>query len=219
MMYRRCPREPRRRPREQRGAVVQSGHQPGGDGVELADVTKGELTQERTQRRRGVGPVEQGAHRPVSQQRHVLDAVGPGDHARDQRGHLRPGVGALVGRHAQVHVGQRRQVTLLGQGDHRDRTAQDTRFGRRRLPTRRVEYERVASTRCPSSWPNVIVEKSHSSTTTGHFGSDPPHLQRHRCIQINVRARATGEAAVRTSEGNTGVDVSALPARRTSPLS
>jgi hypothetical protein len=107
-------------PGEQRGAVVQSGHQPGGDGVELADVTKGELTQERTQRRRGVGPVEQGAHRPVSQQRHVLDAVGPGDHARDQRGHLRPGVGALVGGHAEVHVGQRRQVTLLGQGDHRD---------------------------------------------------------------------------------------------------
>ena len=34
--------------------------------------------------------------------------------------HLRPGVGALVGRHAQVLVGQRRQAALLGQGDHRD---------------------------------------------------------------------------------------------------
>src|SRR6185436_18981334 len=38
------------------------------------------------------------------------------------------------------------------------------------------ECEIVASTRCPSSWLNVILEKSHSSTTTGHFAfTTHPH--------------------------------------------
>jgi hypothetical protein len=32
-----------------------------------------------------------------------------------------------------------------------------------------AECEIVASTRCPSLWPNVILEKFHSFTTAGHF--------------------------------------------------
>jgi hypothetical protein len=86
----------------------------------LADVTEGEFPQERPQRRRRIRLVEYSAHRAVPQQGHVIDAVGPGDHARDQRGYFRPGVGALVGRHTQVLIGQRRQAALLGQSAHRD---------------------------------------------------------------------------------------------------
>ena len=131
------------------------------------------------------GRSKDGAHRAVPQQGHVVDAVGAGDHPGDQRAHLRPGVGALVGRHAEVLVGQRGQAAFGGPGRPSGpgrRTTPDS--GHRSSLRLRGECEIVASTRCPSLWPNLILEKSHSSTTTGHFGvtthSGPPP---NRCIQ------------------------------------
>jgi hypothetical protein len=116
-------------PGDQRGAIAQPGQHSRRDGVELADVAEGEFTQERPQRRRCVRAIEEGAHRAVSQQGHVVDAVGSGDHARDQRGHLRPGVGALVGGQPQMLVGHCRQVALLGQRDHRDQAGAGHQIG------------------------------------------------------------------------------------------
>ena len=68
-------------------------------------------------------PGEQPAHAAVTQQVHVLDAVRPGDHPRDQRGHLRPGVRALVRRHRQLLLGQRSQTRPLRQPQHRNQPA------------------------------------------------------------------------------------------------
>jgi hypothetical protein len=93
-------------PNHQPGEPGQRDQEPGGDRVELADVTEGEGPQERSQGRGGVGAGEDPAHPAVSQQRHVIDRVGAGDHASDQRGDLQPGVGALVGGDRQVRIGQ-----------------------------------------------------------------------------------------------------------------
>jgi hypothetical protein len=54
------------------------------DGVELADVTKRERSQERSQRRRRIGSHEEFLHAAVAQQRHVINRVGAGEHSRDQ---------------------------------------------------------------------------------------------------------------------------------------
>ena len=59
--------------------LAQGGQEPGGDGVELADVPEGERPQERAQRRRRVRPLEHPAHPAVAQQGHVVDAVRAGD--------------------------------------------------------------------------------------------------------------------------------------------
>ena len=133
------------------GVGLQPRQQAGRDGVELADMAEGEFPQERPQRRGRIRAVEDRAHRAVPQQGHVVDAVGAGDHPRDQRGYLHPGVGALVGGHAQVLVGQRRQAALLGQRHDRDQTRRTTPDSGHRTPLRpRAECEIVASTRCPS---------------------------------------------------------------------
>lgn len=47
--------------------------------------------------------------------------------------------------------------------------AHDTRLDSSKRRSYGPDCEIVASTRCPSLWPNKILEKSHSSTTTGHF--------------------------------------------------
>ena len=107
-------------PRHHRGASSEPEQESGGDGVELADVPEGELTEERSQRRRGVGAVEDRAHRPVPKQRQVGDAVGAGDHPADEGPDLAAGVGAFVGRHAQVLIGEGEQAAGLGQCHHRD---------------------------------------------------------------------------------------------------
>jgi hypothetical protein len=116
-------------PVHQRRVLGQPGQQAAGHGVELADMTEGELPQERPQRRGRIRAIEHGAHRAVPQQSHVINAVGPGDHARDQAAHLRPGVGALVGRHTQMLIGQHGQAALLGQRGHRDQPSARHKIG------------------------------------------------------------------------------------------
>ena len=58
----------------------------------------------------------------MTQQGHVVDAVGSGDHPCDQRGYLGPRIGALVSGHAELLVSQRRQAALLAQRHDRDQT-------------------------------------------------------------------------------------------------
>ncbi|OBA72006.1 hypothetical protein A5777_11640 [Gordonia sp. 852002-10350_SCH5691597] len=98
---------------------MQTSQHAGGDRIQLADMTEPELPQERSQRRRGIRVLEHPAHRAVPQYCHVVDAVGAGHHARDQREHLAIRVGALIGGHAQMLAGQPRQAGLFGQRHHR----------------------------------------------------------------------------------------------------
>ena len=59
----------------------------------------------------------------MTQQRHVIDRVRAGDHARDQRGHLQSRVRALVARHAEVLISQVAQPGPVGKGEDRDQAA------------------------------------------------------------------------------------------------
>jgi len=73
-------------PGQQRGLRGQPGQEPGGDRVELADVTEGERPQERAHRRGCPDPAEQPAHPPVAEQVQVGDAFCAGDHPRTRPG-------------------------------------------------------------------------------------------------------------------------------------
>lgn len=106
-----------------RGPCGKPGQEPGGDRVELPDVSEGERPQERPQRRRGIAGGEHPAHAAVPQQRHVIDRVRTRDHPAHQRGDLQPRVGALVGRHREVLIGQAAQTSGLGQREHRHQAA------------------------------------------------------------------------------------------------
>jgi hypothetical protein len=75
----------------------QPSQQPGGDGVELADVAEGEHPKEGAQRGRGPHPGEQSAHPAVAQQVHVIDGIRAADHPGDQGEDLRRGVRAALG--------------------------------------------------------------------------------------------------------------------------
>ncbi len=105
---------------EQGCAVGESAQEPRRDSIELAYVPEGELSKERSQRRGCVGAVKDGAHRPVPQQGHVRDAVRTGRHPRDQGSDLEAAVRPLVGRHAQMLIGQGPQAAGLRQRHHRD---------------------------------------------------------------------------------------------------
>ncbi len=106
---------------QDRGRSAQAGQQLRGDRVELADVTEGEHPRERAQRRGRPGLGEQPAHPAVAQQVHVLDAVGAGDHASDQREDLSGGVRSSTGGDAQPIGQQRRQLAPGGQRHDRDK--------------------------------------------------------------------------------------------------
>lgn len=109
-------------PGDQRGLLGESAQEPRGDGIELPHVPEGELAEERSQRRRCVGSIEDRSHRPVPQDRQVGDAVGAGDHPTDRGPELAAGMGSFVGRHAQVLIGEGEQAAGLGQCHHRDQS-------------------------------------------------------------------------------------------------
>jgi hypothetical protein len=90
-----------------------------GDRIELAHMPEREAAQERPERRRRIDVGEQPGHAAVPQQVHVLDAVRASDHARDQSGHLRPGMRTTVARHRQMLVHQMAQTGPVGQREHR----------------------------------------------------------------------------------------------------
>jgi len=69
---------------QQRGAAGQVRQQQPAHLLQLEHVTPGECAQERAQRGRGADPAEQGWHRTMPQQVHVIDAVRPGDHPSSQ---------------------------------------------------------------------------------------------------------------------------------------
>jgi hypothetical protein len=109
--------------RQDRGRRGESGQQPGGDRVQLADVAEGEPAQERAQRRGRAHVVEQPGHPAVAQQAHIADRVRAGDHARDQREDLRRGVRAARRRDPHPLGQQGRQPTPGGQRHHRREAA------------------------------------------------------------------------------------------------
>ena len=84
--------------------------------------------------------VEDPAHPAVPQDGHVIDAVRAGDHPRDERGDLQPGVRALVRRHRQILVGQPAKPAPAASATTGTNPAADSRFGSSNTagPTRRM---------------------------------------------------------------------------------
>ena len=66
------------------GLPGQVGQESGGDGVELADIPEGRRSEEGSQGRGCVDPVEQGAPPTVAYRAHINDGVSVGDHPTDQ---------------------------------------------------------------------------------------------------------------------------------------
>lgn len=64
--------------------------------------------------------IENRTHRAVAYPILISDAVGAGDHPRYQRSDLAASVGAFIGRHSQMLIGQIQQTGLFGQRHHRD---------------------------------------------------------------------------------------------------
>jgi len=71
----------------------------------------------------GADPAEQGAHGPVPQQAHVIDAVGARRHARDQAAELEVRVHPAPAARPHVLREQFRQAGALREGHHRDQAA------------------------------------------------------------------------------------------------
>ena len=137
-------------------------------------MAEGERPQERPQCRRCVRPGEDPAHPAVSKQRHVVDAVGTRDHARDQRGDLQPRVGTLVGRHGQVLIGQIAQARRLRQCERRNqpgRRHQVRIVEHRRCRPKRVKEFHLRDVPCVRS--NRCLKNSDSPATQGHSRSTP----------------------------------------------
>jgi hypothetical protein len=97
----------------------QPGQHSGVDGVELADVPKGERAQERAQRRRRPDTGEDPVHPAVTQNVEVVDAVGAGQHPGNHTRRLRRRVRRP---HAQLPAQQAMQPRQLRQPHHRHQT-------------------------------------------------------------------------------------------------
>jgi hypothetical protein len=98
---------------QDRGVHGQVDQEPGGDGIELADVAERERPQERAQRGRGPDPGEQTAHPAMSQHIHVINGIRADDHPGDQRGDLQVRVhtaNGLQGQRGRHKVGQTRPL-------------------------------------------------------------------------------------------------------------
>ena len=90
-------------------------------------MAEGKRPQERAQRRRGPDPGEQPTHPTVAH--HVINAVGSGDHPRDQRRDLQVRVRPTYGVQRQVLGDQVGQPSALCQANVGASTAHETRFG------------------------------------------------------------------------------------------
>jgi len=107
-------------PGQQRGVPGQVRQQPPGHRLKLQHVPEGEGTQERSARGRGTNPAEDAVHPPVPEQPHVVDAVGAGDHPRDQRADLDRGVAPAGFGQGHVLIDQVGQPGPISQRHHRD---------------------------------------------------------------------------------------------------
>lgn len=135
----------------QRSLFAQAAQDPGGDGIELSDVTEGETAQERAQRRWRVSVREDFAGAAVFEQGHVIDRIRTGDHASNQGTDFRASIGILVRRHRQVPVGQLVQPGVVSEIHCRDQAGcrHEVRIIERSLWSPGGS-ERRASTRWPS---------------------------------------------------------------------
>jgi hypothetical protein len=73
----------------------------------------------------------------VPQQIHVIDRIGTGHHAGNQRGHLRPGRATRPTRHRQMPTRQLTQTSALRQCQHRHQP--DARHQTRIIEARRPD--------------------------------------------------------------------------------
>ena len=155
-------------------------------------MSEGERPQERTQRGGRVGPVEDPTQRPVPQQCHVVDAVGAGDHAGDQGGHLPTGVGALVRRDIHMPIRQHRQPGRrpLRRRGRASRTSQ-RRSGRGTGDTARLGCERHPERRENGPTPRPTV-RTRRSAATQQTPIRPPAVNPRPC-----RAAGSGRSGTR----------------------
>ncbi len=154
---------------QQRCPTGELGQHGGRDTVELADMTESERAQERAHRRGGPDPAEQPVHPAVPQQVHVINAVRPSDHPRDQPRDLQVRVRATPGGQRQLGCDQLGQAATLRQRDHRRQPSA-------RHQVRIVEHRRhlagtvrkLHSADAPSVLVPVTLDKPHSPCTAGH---------------------------------------------------
>ena len=160
------------RPVEQSGDLVgQAGEQACRDGVELLDVTVRERPQIRAQCRRRPHPGEQLAHRPVSEQVEVVDAVRAGEHACDDAARL---YGRVRRIDTQPLVEQVVQAGGLGQSHHRHQPCgrHEVRVIENGRDGVRCFHLRDASVLVPESWcgnsDSPALQGLSRSTTRSH---------------------------------------------------
>jgi len=125
-----------RRPRARSARSARPAKEPVSSNDHLRSI--GERAQERAQRRRRPHPHEQAAHRTVPQQVHVIDRVGSGHHAGDQRGHFRAGPATRTTGHCQVITRQLTQRGAVRQSHRRHQASgrHQTRIIEQRAPHR-----------------------------------------------------------------------------------
>ena len=170
-----------------------------------------ERTQERAQRRRRVAGGEQFPHPAVPQHAHVIDRVGTGDHPADQRRDLRPGVRALVGRHAQPPIGEVPQPARSARRITGTSPPADTRFG----SSNEADTAAGACLNCIYEMPldrwNGVLDKTQFSLIRGHSRLNaPPRPQPHRWIEASTSPGSSALARTRRmrSRANCGPSTS-----------
>jgi hypothetical protein len=109
----------RTRTGQQRRTSCELDQELAGDGLELTDVAMAEHAQERSQRRGRIHTAEQLWHATVAHYVQIIDAVGPGEHSRHDRGDLVRSVGSLIGRDMKSSPHDAVQVARFGQPHHR----------------------------------------------------------------------------------------------------
>ena len=169
-----------------------------GHGVQLPHVAPGERAQERPQRGRCPDPAEQVRHRAVPQHVHVIDAVRPGGHPRDQAGHLQVRVHPGPAGDRDVLADQVRQAAALRQGHDRDQAGprHEIRVIKRCVRLQRIMRQShlrgVLSAAVHGSFSN-----SHCPSSEGTFRVD--HAQMHPYLRGGSRLRQRPPATIGSS--------------------
>ena len=138
--------------------------------LQLGDVSPGVRAKVGAERGRGADTAEQGIHRAVPQQVHVIDAVRAGRHARDQAGNLQVRVHPHSPAGRTCSATRLRQPGALRQGHHRHqaRVRHQIRVVERCVRPRQ-DYATIALTRCPLEPGNWKLRQLPSSQLRGHL--------------------------------------------------
>jgi hypothetical protein len=102
----------------------------------------------------------------VAQQTHIGDGVRAGDHARNQRPHLRPSGDTSGARHRQVPIGQLLESSVSGQRHRRDQPGE--RHDARIIETHRAHRDGMRELHLRDAlhgWLNRSLENFDSPAT------------------------------------------------------